>query len=226
MEFESVLIAIFTSDHEEEKILAESLQSFKVSNNFATNIRDLKNNLYEQPCNGILCSIASLIGLDHSNKTFIQTLERIYPVARIRWNRAKGTFAFISSRSGRVETIEDFLTICADFHPRRLRRSERLSSTLNSLISHAPDLAEPERTFTTNISMRGCFIHTSREWNVGESVFIQIQELPDKNILEGKVVRYVAWGTPFRVQGIGIQFADFSEEQRKELQRLLSIESD
>jgi Tfp pilus assembly protein PilZ len=226
MESKSALIAIFTSDNEEKLILAESLSEFKVSYTYATNMHDLKENLYEHPSNGILFSIASLIGLDHGSKTFIQTLEHIYPVARIRWNRAKGTFALISSQSGRVETISDFLMICADFDPRRLRRSERLSSTLNSLISHTRDLAEPERTFTTNISMRGCFIHTTQEWSVGDPVFIQIQELPGKDILEGAVVRYVPWGTPYRVQGIGIQFVNCSESQNRELRRLLSIETE
>ncbi len=223
---ESVLISIFSADAGEKKTLAEALSSSNILFNFAANIHDLKENLYTQPCNGILFSIASLIGLDHGGKTFLQTLEQVFPVARIRWNRAKGTFALISSRSGRMETIAAFLAICAHFPPRCLRKSDRLSTILNTLISPTPDLAESDQTFMTNFSQHGCFIHTSREWNAGDAVFIQIQELADKKAIEGKVIRYVPWGTPFRIQGIGVQFTKLDEEQDKELKRLYSFNSD
>jgi Tfp pilus assembly protein PilZ len=207
-------------------MLAQALSSYNILYTFAIDIRDLKDNLYEHPCNGILFSIASLMGLDLAGKTFIQALEQVFPVARIRLNQTKGTFALISSRSGRVETIADFLDICADFPARRLRKSDRLSTTLNALVSRSPDLAEAEQTFTTNISLRGSFIHTVREWSAGDAAFVQFQELPSKSIIKAKIVRYVPWGMPFRVQGIGIQFMDLAKEQERELKEIISVESD
>ena len=214
-------IAILSRNKEEEKAIAEAIGAFEVDYAFESTLHNLRDNLLERPCNGIMFCITSLVGIDQTSKSFIQTLEQVYPIARIRWNKSKGSFSLIASRSGRVETISDFVTICSNFAPRRLRRSERLSKTLNALVSAVPNFSDSTRTFTINISPRGCFLHTLREWNIGDSVFIKIQELPDRSTIEGRVIRYVPWGIPFQVQGIGIQFTNVENKLIEELQRLL-----
>jgi Tfp pilus assembly protein PilZ len=216
-----ISIVILVGNKEEEKAIAEAIGSFEVNCMFASTMHHLRDILLEQPCNGLLFCITSLVGIDQTSKSFIHTLEQVYPVARIRWDKAKGSFALIASRSGRVETISDFVTICSNFASRRLRGSERISKTLNVLVSASPDFADSTRAFTINISPRGCFLHTACEWNIGESVFVQIQELPSRSAIEGRVIRYIPWGVPFHVQGIGIQFVNIENKLIEELQHLL-----
>jgi Tfp pilus assembly protein PilZ len=216
-----VSIAILSRNKEEEKAITEAIGAFEVDYVFESTLHNLRDVLLERPCNGIMFCITSLVGIDQTSKSFIQTLEQVYPVARIRWNKSKGSFSLIASRSGRVETISDFVTICSNFAPRRLRRSERLSKTLNVSVSAVPDFSDSTRTFMINISPRGCFLHTTQEWNIGDSVFIKIRELPDRSAIEGRVIRYVPWGIHFQVQGIGIQFINVENKLIEELQRLL-----
>jgi Tfp pilus assembly protein PilZ len=159
--------------------------------------------------------------LDESAKSFIQGAEQVYPVARIRWHKTKGSFALIGARSDKLENLSDFFQICLRFPPRRLRNHERLSKTLNVLLSATPDFSNASRTLTTNISLSGCFLHTPHEWHVGASIYIQIKEMPEKITLHGTVVRYVPWGVHFNAQGIGVQFIDVDEKQIKALQYLL-----
>ncbi|MBN1567432.1 MAG: PilZ domain-containing protein [Acidobacteria bacterium] len=217
----AIFVAILSKNREEEKAITDAVEAFKSDYMVAHSISHLRDILMEQPCNGLLFCIASLVGIDQAGKSFVQTLEQVYPVARIRLNKQKGTFSLIASRSGRVETIADFIHVCSKFHARCLRRSERLSKTLNVLASADPDFSDPMRTFTVNVSPRGCFLYSSREWDIGETVFIQIQELPGRSTIEGMVIRYVPWGVPFHIQGIGIQFINTENRQIEELQHLL-----
>jgi Tfp pilus assembly protein PilZ len=217
----SVCIAVLSRDKEEERALREAISAFGADLIFAATMHDLHDILIRQPCSGLLLYLTSLVGLDYSSKSFVQTLEQVYPVARIRWKKGEGSFALIASQSRTVHTLSDFIEVCSDFAPRCLRRSERLVKTLNVLISATPDLANSTRAFTMNISEQGCFLHTPHEWNIGDSIYIQILELPSKRAIEGRVMRSVQWGVPFSPQGIGIQFVDIEDEQVEELQRLL-----
>jgi Tfp pilus assembly protein PilZ len=217
----SGFMVVLSGDKEEEQAIAEAIGALNLKFAFAYTMHHLRDILFDQSCNGLLLCIPSLINIDQTSKSFVQTLEHVYPVARIRWSRTDGSFALIASRGGRVETLTDFCTICSNFTPRRLRRCERLAKTLNVLISANPDLTNATRAFTTNVALRGCFVHTPLEWKVGDTVFVQMQELSIQGAIEGKIVRYIPWGVPFRVQGIGIQFVNLTNKQTEALQHLL-----
>jgi hypothetical protein len=212
-------ITIFVVDEEENNALAEKMKLFGGEFLFASSINDLRDTLLKYPCNGILFCITSIVGLDQAGKSFIQTLEQIYSTARLRWNKEKGTFAILTTRSGTAQTISDFFNICSSHTQRCLRKTDRHTKTLSVLISSAPDLSDPVRAHSTDISLRGCFLVTNQERKVGDPVYIEIQEMATKTIIEGKVIRYVPWGTPYRVQGIGVHFTGITKDQIKELQK-------
>jgi hypothetical protein len=214
-------VAILAIDEEERQVLAEKMKSFEGEFIFASSINGLRDSLFQHPCNGILFCIESIIGLDQAGKSYIQTLEQIYSTARIRWNKEKNTFAILTIRSGNAQTISDFFNICSSHSARCLRKNERYAKTLNVLISSAPDLSNPARTHSVNISLRGCYLATHQEWKVGDPIYIEIQEMTEKIIIEGKVTRYVPWGIPYRVQGVGVHFAGITKEQTKDLQKFL-----
>jgi len=216
-----IVIAVLSGNEDEKKAITETKSALGADFIFASSMHHLRDVLIERPCNGVLFCLTSLMGIDQSSKSFVQSVEQVYPVARIRWNKEKGAFSLIASRSGQVESLPDFVTICSNFAPRRARRSERLVKTLNVLISAAPELTDATPAFTMNISTRGCFIHTSRGWNTGESVYLRILELPGRRAIEGKVIRCVQWGVPFCAQGIGVQFVNIENELVEELHRLL-----
>jgi Tfp pilus assembly protein PilZ len=217
-----VFIVILSNNKEEQGAITEAIQHHSnVEIAFVSNIDELRNTVLEQPCNGFLLFIASLIGMDETGKSFIQTLEHVYPVARIRWHKAKGSFALIGSRHDRVETLSDFVQICAQFSPRCYRRSERFPETLNVIISQTPDFSHANHSFTIDISLRGCFLHVSQEWNIGNFLFMQIMELPEQITFHGQVTRYVPWGVPFNVQGIGVQFTDMDNKHIEALRNFI-----
>jgi Tfp pilus assembly protein PilZ len=216
-------IAILASDKDEKKALDEKMKLFAGTFLFCDSIRELRDSLFEHPCNGVLFCIGSIIGLDQGGKSFVQSLEQIYSTARLRWNKDKGTFAIVTARSGAAKTISDFFTICSSHTSRRLRKNERYTKTLNVLASSHPDLSNPVRTFSTNISLHGCFLATSEEWKAGDPIYLEIQEMSNKSVIEAKIIRYVPWGTPYRAQGIGVEFTGITKEQVKDLQKFLFI---
>jgi Tfp pilus assembly protein PilZ len=217
----SVFIIVLSGNQEEQNAILEATSNHNVKIAFVSNAHELRDTIMEEPCSGILLFIASLIGMNETEKNFIQTLEQVYPLARIRWHKTHQSFALIGARSDRLNSLADFYRISSSFSPRKLRRNERLSKTLNVLLSKTKDFSHSQRTFTINISIRGCFIHSALEWNMGEPLFLKIQELPDNITLPGKVTRYVPWGVPFNVQGIGIQFINLDHSQSEALQHLL-----
>ena len=95
----SITTGVLSGDSGEEKVLREAADGLDVDLFFAPTIQNLRNILFERPSSGILLSLPSLMGIDPSGRGFIQTLEQIYPVARVRLDRAKGTFALIASRN-------------------------------------------------------------------------------------------------------------------------------
>jgi Tfp pilus assembly protein PilZ len=216
-----VTIAVLTVKKEEEKGITEAAAAINAEFLFAPTMHALRDLLLERPFSGILFCLTSLLGIDQSGRSFVQTLEQVYPVARVRWHEGKGTFVLIAARSGNVETLPNFAILCSNFAPRRLRRSERLVKTLNVLVSAAPDLSNATHACTMNISVKGCFLHTPNRWDIGDSVYLQILESSRRQVIEGKVVRYVQWGVPFCAQGIGIQFVNLENDLTEELQRLL-----
>jgi Tfp pilus assembly protein PilZ len=217
-------IAILSFNEEEQAVIAEATRSYNIEPIFASTIHDLRNIILEKPCCGILLFIASLIGMDQSERSIIQVIEKVYPAARIRWHKTNSAFALIGSRSKGLETLTDFFGICGRFSPRCLRRNERSLKTLNILLSETSDFSRADRTFTTNISLSGCFLYSPREWNPGDSIFMQIQELQERITLHGKVIRCVPWGVHFNVQGIGVQFMEMDKHQVEALQHLLHQE--
>jgi Tfp pilus assembly protein PilZ len=220
-EAKPVFIVVLSRNNEEQTAILEASRHHNVEFAFISNVKELQNIVLEKPCCGILLFIASLIGMDETGKSFIQTVEQVYPVARIRWHKINASFALIGARSDHLETLSDFFRICSNVTPRCLRRNERLDKTLNVLLSATSDFSNAIRTFTTNISLKGCFLHTSCDWNIGDYLFMQIQEPRDKITLHGKVTRYVPWGVPYNIQGIGVQFMDMDKKQIEALQHLL-----
>jgi Tfp pilus assembly protein PilZ len=216
-----ITIGILSSDKNEEKALREAAVPLNADLYFAPTVQHLRSFLLEQSSSGILLSLPSLMGIEPSGRGFIQTLEQIYPVARIRLDKAKESFALITSRNEHVETLEDFIKICSVFTARGLRHSERLVKTLNVLISAFPEMTHATNAFTVNVSMRGCFLHTPFEWEPGDIVYMKILELHDEHMIEGRVVRSVKWGTPFSVPGIGVQFVNIDSEFDEKLKRVL-----
>jgi Tfp pilus assembly protein PilZ len=216
-----ISISVLTNDQDEEKAIREVIGPYGADVAFSPTMHHLRDTLFRQPSNGLLLCLTSLVGIDFSSKSFVQTLEQVYPVARIRWNRAKGTFALIASRGKHIESISDFVAICSSFSPRCMRRSERVNETLNVLVSVTHDLANSEQAFTMNISDRGCFLCTSKKLAIGDTVYMQIQELPSKRVIEGTVIRSVQWGVPFSAPGYGIHFRSTSKELEEELGQVL-----
>jgi Tfp pilus assembly protein PilZ len=221
VETKTLSLVVLSGDKEEEQAISQAISPLHVNLVLAPTLLHLRDTLFEQACNGILLCIPSLIGIDQTGKSFIQSLERVYPVVRIRWNRVDRSFTLMAFRNGRVETLADFIAICSGFSARRLRSCERLPKALNVLVSSTPDLANATRAHTTNIALRGCYLHTSQGWSIGDVLYLQIQELSGQSIIEGKVVRSVPWGTPFRAPGIGIQFVNMDDQQMEALRHLL-----
>lgn len=216
-----LFIMVLSGSGEEKEAIAQALAACGAEFDFASTASGIRDVINEKPCNGLLFCIASLVCLDMAEKELTQLMESLYRVARIRWNKKSNSFSIMASCPGIVETLPDFLSICSGFTAKRMRRHERVRRTLNVLISTSSDLSDAERTFTTDLACDGCYVHSNRSWNVGDTAFIHFQELSSKTAIEVCIVRCVPWGTPFQADGIGLDFINIDPALLRELEWLL-----
>ena len=201
-------IAILASRPDEFEHLSMELARRSIQPACAPTLEKLWSTLCETPCIGVAVSVASLIHLsDHANE-LIRDIGPYIPVAKFRLNLETGAIGVMSPVTGTGSSLEEFITACVDKGPKRFRKNERFQKHLNVLISNDPDFAEPEPSFTFNISKDGCFAHSDHAWEEGDRIWVSIRE-PFKDFgIEGVVMRYIPWGIPFQPQGVGIRFLD------------------
>lgn len=149
------------------------------------------------PIGGILLELMTSIQSSPEEKEASNEFARVYPFARFR----------LVGRDIRIlgegNSLEAFAQRCRNFNPRTLRRDIRISRHLAVYLSRDPGFEDSEKAVTINVSEGGCFVYTSREWKIGDYVWLR---LPAEEItIAATVCFWRAWGhkgTP----GIGVRF--------------------
>jgi hypothetical protein len=214
-------VVVLSDDRSEADGIAEAVRGFGASCEVALSIAGLREILIGTPCNGLLFSVRSAVRVDIGGKTLIRSLEQVFPTARIKRRPSDRSFAIMPSQGSSARSLPDFIAQCAAFEARRIRKSERIKKTLNTLISVNPDSDDPEQTFSFDLSTGGALLHSVREWEVGELLHLSFQELPWDSPVKAEVRHVFRWGTPFHPRSIGVRFDGMAPGHAENLNFLL-----
>lgn len=177
-------------------IVAAGLRSLGVEVTLLASPEELPTTLDKIPACGILLEVITSIKASPQAKKAIQELAEFYPFGKFK---LAGNEVLILGK----ESLQSFVHDCQQFNPRTLRKDTRHSAYLAVHLSADAKFEDAEKVVTVNVSDRGCFVYSIREWNAGDRVWLRF--LGDDADICGTVCAWQPWGNNKSMPGIGIK---------------------
>lgn len=214
-------VILTCSDEGTRRAYIEKLARSEVQVDAVSSLSELHRRLLETKYNGILIDVRTKMRAAGREKELIHSLLDVFPVVQLNLDKTTGevrSLFFGQSKGG--ESIDDFLkNQCSSFEARSIRSDSRKDLNLNILLSETGNHCEADavRSITLNISKGGCFLYSTREWELQSPVSFIIKELPDPGFIDAEVRWQIPWGSAMRIPGIGIKFIHIGEAQHRSL---------
>jgi len=200
------------------------LDTFEVSLNVVASLKEAINLASEEPHNGLLIDLPLLVRAPQVIKFSINDLLNGLPSGTLNIHAPSGEIRLLQrgDRTLNCSSVEQFVEICAKFHPKIIFSKKRVQLHYNVLLATTPDFRDPDRSVCMDISTGGCFLIFLRpphrvDIAVGSTVWIKMIGLNNGDPIEA-VVRWMReWGTTHNIPGIGVEFQNLSDDFRKQI---------
>lgn len=188
-----------------------------------TSLGELFDALKQTSYNGLLIDMATLVKADRTEKAAAHESLHRYPVLRLKWdeNRQELRCLHYGSISNTGMSLSRFIEdYCRPFQSRKLRKHKRFPLHFNTLISYDDKFQrlDVERSTTLNISLGGCSLLTTQQWELATYVWLRFIEFDDQTPIKVKICRWTCWGTAMAIPSIGVSFESLTESQRLQLE--------
>lgn len=220
-------ILIVASDLDAGKAYSDALLELDVACDLVASFHQMSSSAMEQAYNGLVIDILTLVRCSKEEKVIAYDCMNLYPVLRVKWESKEKKMKLSpleQSFSPDAETaLRSFIdNRCRSFPARQLRRYQRKAINLNVLLSPDGSFAAETtfKSFTVNLSGGGFFLHTTQNFEIGQTLWVRFQEFADQTPIAATVCWMVEWGRPRSISGVGMQFKVLSEGQAREIQRL------
>lgn len=171
------------------------------------------------PLNGLVFDGPTFDKLPARHRMIFTNHAYRFPLVRSEYDNNKGILVKASHNAPQNIDIREFLDVCAMTSPRRIRRAARSEQFVSAIIRNTDTL-----TATTNLSLMGCFLLTTEQYQIGSRLQISLTTQTTETI-ESVVQRHVPWGHPFQPAGIGVEFVSLSPYQKNFINRLIEEEN-
>jgi hypothetical protein len=203
-----------------------ALESLEVQFDTVENLTELHGALLEAPYNGLLLDVSVMARASRSDKALVGDLLDLFPVVRLSWDAHANEIRslFFGQTGGDPVELEDFVQQhCQAFNARCIRRHVRRAVHLNILVAQSDDLSEvaAQRTNSLDISVSGCFLYSTADWQDSRTAWLQISELADSTPIAADIRWHTPWGTAKRLPGIGLEFRQLTSGQLEEIDSIL-----
>lgn len=181
-------------------------------------IDDLATIPKDHDFSGIVLDVRTYLRLNRADKlAFAQYLNMI-PTIKLSYtnHETPGKFNVVSTIGCKCSDVSEFIDECSRREGRKIRRDSRIDIYCNVIIN-----SDNQKSNTANVSTGGCFIFTTREYNVGDELTITTLELGDQTPIPCTIRRFIDWGNRYLAAGIGVEFLSLTEDQKKELGTLM-----
>ena len=220
-------ILIVVKDHEAGHAYTEALSGIGVTYDIASSFIEMSCLAVENAYNGLLVDILTLVRSSKEEKVIAYECFNLYPVLRVKWENKKKKINLSPLEQAFSPDTESALKFfiesrCMPFSPRSLRRHSRKNYNLCVLLSLDGLFSEQNtiKTFSLNISPEGVFLHATRIFETGQTVWLRFLEFSDPAPIAATVRWSLEWGQLRCIPGIGLKFDQLSEDQK---QALISI---
>jgi hypothetical protein len=186
---------VVASGEATREILAEALKAKEFEAVLLPSLAELHHTLETTRVSGILLELKSAIVAHERDKVAARPILGLYPSARFR---CAGNQILIAG-----ETLDGFVERCQRFQPRPIRRSERKERYIAVYLATDETFNDAEKSVTVNVSDKGLFVYSVREWAVGSRVWLRA--LRDEVVVCGIVCSNRPWGNNVNLPGIGLQ---------------------
>ena len=176
-------------------LMAASLQARGLDAALLASLGELRCALERVPACGILLELAAAIRASKQVKEDARELFELYPFAKFR--------LACSEASILGDTLDSFAQKCLAFEPRKIPASVRESRFLAVYLSADETFTDAEKVVTADISARGCFLYSAREWTPGSRVWLKF--LGVEAVFCGSVCSTRPWGNNKLLPGIGVR---------------------
>ena len=221
-----VRVLLIAQDDNARQKYSIALEKCAVRLFVSESFQDLSEEICSQSYHGIFLDLYTKMKAINKNKNLVYGLLENFPVCQLKINDQTGEINCFYTSQKCGGTMLDFINNeCRNTVPRMIRSDTRKEVHCNVILYKSKDDAQPEFSVTINISKGGCFIFSIRKWEIGDKVWMQINELEDKELISGQI-RYVArWGESMRIPGIGVEFRIISASQTEEISNMKSARS-
>lgn len=214
-------IVLVVSDPPLSAAYLKHLDSYQAEVKTVGSIKELERELSREGYNGIIIDLKTKLAAPRDQKELAYELLEHYPVLQSRIIPDSGKFQAMPFGKAKGEvSLDQFMTqVCPEFGARMVRSSPRKSLHFNVLLSRNGNFsgADVERACTLNVSKGGCFIVSTLNWLIGNSVAFIFKELTHTTPMVGEIRWHTPWGKAMAMPGIGIKFEDMEAGQAREL---------
>jgi hypothetical protein len=193
-------------------------------------ISDLKKGCQEKHYAGLIVDMWTHISSANSDKEFVYTLDKIFPILYIgdhdqKPSQLDPTGGWLMARQHEIKILEDFIqNQCQNTRPRGIRSGLRRNFFFNAHVQFNGQ-EKSVKTNTWNISQDGCFIISPFEQQSGEPIWLTFTDLPDKTTIAAEIRWSRPWGGDSHfLPGSGVVFREISPAQNQALTAFLKQE--
>lgn len=216
-----IRVLLIAQNDNARKTYLSALENCDVQVFVSESFQDLSAEICRHAYHGIFLDLQTKMKAIKTNKNYVYGLVDNFPVCQLKINEQNGEIDCFHHTQKLGGTMLDFIkNECRNFVPRMIRADNRKDIHLNVILYKHKNEIHSERSATINISKGGCFIFSTREWEEGSDVWIQLKELEDDTLISGRIRHIVRWGESARIPGIGVEFRDISVSQSEEISRL------
>lgn len=193
-----MMFVVIANSEEKQKTVLAATQSAGHDATTLSSLSELPELLKTVPVSGIMIDLITSTKASTSEKESTNDLIQLYPYVKIKI--VNGEVVVL----GGGATLETFVQSCNTFKPRTIRKSERRIRHIAFLLSADSEFVNPEKTVTLNIADGGCFVYSTSEWKVGDTVWLRFVD--NDKTMKAVVRWWQPWGNNKKMPGIGLQF--------------------
>ncbi len=216
-----IRIILVSIEGEARQAYLDAVKPFGVQVDTVSSFKELRRLMTENFYNGVMMDLKTKIKEQREDKELAYGILEQFPLVQLKYDEKTGSIgALYYGQSGESRTLETFINEeCRTFKARPIRSNVRKEINFNVVISKTGDFLDGrmERTVTIDVSRGGCFIYSTENWKLRNSVIFVVKELADSRPVLGEVRWTKPWGKAMQIPGIGVKFEEIGENQLKEI---------
>lgn len=226
---DNLKIALISLSDKNKKLYQDILSKHEdISLETYSTLHQFKKKCNGEKYSGLIVDIRTLIRSPMLDKEFYTSLCKGFPILQVDSNNNSSAInCFIEGEKSLnlkgTQLMDHFVKkVCPIIIPRGIRLKSRKNVFYN-IYMYLSENSPPIKSNLWDISEGGCYVISTNEKQMGDHIWLTINELLDKTPICSEVKWKKSWGTSTnKLPGFGVEFVDITNQQREEINSILS----